>query len=121
VSRPALAVLRAMGKGLRDKYPRESHAEWKAPHNRPDPLRLLEQSNKGRIRELIPIRFGRMLRTPFTFYRGAALNMAEDLAHTPASGLRVQACLRPHSPAASSPASASRWRCSSPTWPSTLR
>ena len=81
-----------MGKRLREKCPRTSHADWKAPVNRPNPLRLLEQSNKGRIAELIPIRFGRMLRTPFTFYRGAALNMATDLARTPASGLRVQAC-----------------------------
>ncbi len=90
--RPSLAELRAMGKSLREKCSRQSHADWKAPHNRPDPLQLLEQSNKGRIPELIPIRFGRMVRTPFTFYRGAALNMAADLADTPASGLRVQAC-----------------------------
>jgi uncharacterized protein (DUF2252 family) len=81
-----------MGKNLREQCPRSSHAVWKAPHNRPDPLRLLEQSNKGRIPELIPIRHGRMMRTPFTFYRGAALNMAADLAVTPATGLRVQAC-----------------------------
>ena len=81
-----------MGKSLREKWPRRSHALWKAPHNRPDPLRLLEQSNEGRIPELIPIRYGRMVRTPFTFYRGAALNMAADLAVTPATGLRVQAC-----------------------------
>ena len=81
-----------MGKSLREKCPRSSHAVWKAPANRPDPLRLLEQSNKGRIPELIPIRYGRMVRTPFTFYRGAALNMAADLAGTPATGLRVQAC-----------------------------
>ena len=53
---------------------------------------MLQQSNKGRIPELIPIRFGRMVRTPFTFYRGAALNMAADLAGTPVAGLRVQAC-----------------------------
>ena len=53
---------------------------------------MLEQSNKGRIARLIPIRYGRMVRTPFTFYRGAALNMAADLAGTPATGLRVQAC-----------------------------
>jgi uncharacterized protein (DUF2252 family) len=92
VSRPSLAELRALGKSLREKCPRSSHALWKAPHNRPDPLRLLEQSNKGRIRELIPIRYGRMVRTPFTFYRGAALNMAADLATTPATGMRVQAC-----------------------------
>jgi uncharacterized protein (DUF2252 family) len=87
-----LAELYAMGKSLREKCPRSSHAVWKAPDNRPDPLRLLEQSNKGRIPELIPIRYGRMVKTPFTFYRGAALNMADDLAGTPISGLRVQAC-----------------------------
>ena len=81
-----------MGKSLRKKCPRSSHAVWKAPGNRPDPLRLLEQSNQGRIARLIPIRSGRMVRTPFTFYRGAALNMAVDLAGTPATGLRVQAC-----------------------------
>jgi len=91
-SRPSLVELRAMGKSLRQQCPRSSHAVWKAPPNRPDPLRLLEQSNKGRIKELIPIRYGRMVRTPFTFYRGAALNMAADLAGTPATGLRVQAC-----------------------------
>ena len=90
--RPSQAELYAMGKGLRDKCPRSSHAVWKALDNRPDPLCLLEQSNKGRIPQLIPIRYGRMLRTPFTFYRGAALNMAADLAVTPTTGLRVQAC-----------------------------
>ena len=84
--------LYALGKGLRKKCPRSSHAVWKAPSNRPDPLRLLEQSNQGRIARLIPIRSGRMVRTPFTFYRGAALNMAADLAGTPATGLRVQSC-----------------------------
>src|SRR5262249_32889998 len=52
----------------------------------------LEESSKGRLPDLIPIRYGRMLQTPFTFYRGAALNMAADLAKTPDSGLRVQAC-----------------------------
>ena len=54
-----------------------------APANRPDPLVLMEESNKGRIPQLIPIRHGRMLQSPFTFYRGAALNMAADLAGTP--------------------------------------
>jgi uncharacterized protein (DUF2252 family) len=81
-----------MGKRLREKCPRSLHAVWNAPANRRDPLRLLEESNKGRLPELIPIRYGRMVRTPFTFYRGAALNMAADLAVTPATGLRVQAC-----------------------------
>jgi uncharacterized protein (DUF2252 family) len=84
--------LRAMGKGLRDTCPRESHADWKPPSDRPDPMQLLAHSNKRRMAELIPIRFGRMVRSPFTFYRGAALNMAADLAATPTSGLQVQAC-----------------------------
>jgi uncharacterized protein (DUF2252 family) len=92
VSRPTLAELYAMGKSVREKCPRRSHAVWKAAGNRPDPLQLLEQDNQGRIPELIPIRYGRMLRTPFTFYRGAALNMAADLAATPVTGMRVQAC-----------------------------
>ncbi len=90
--RPSLDELRAMGKKLREKCPRHLHAAWKPPAGRPNPLRLLEQSNKGRIPELIPIRHGRMVRTPFTFYRGAALNMAADLARTPSTGVYVQAC-----------------------------
>lgn len=90
--RPSPAELHAMGKSLRDKCPRESHAIWMADAKRPDPLRLLKESDTGRIPHLIPIRHGRMVKTPFTFYRGAALNMAADLARTPASGLQVQAC-----------------------------
>ncbi len=80
------------GKRLRDKCPRQSHGAWQAPGNRPDPVSLLVQSSKGRIPQLIPVRYGRMMQTPFTFYRGAALNMAADLAATPITGLRVQAC-----------------------------
>ena len=91
-SRLSQAELYAMGKSLREKVPRRSHGVWKAPHRRPDPMQLLEESNRERLRELIPIRYGRMVRTPFTFYRGAALNMAADLARTPATGVRVQAC-----------------------------
>ena len=86
------AELYAMGKNLREKCPIESHAIWWRARGRPDPLQLLEESNKGRIPELIPIRYGRMIQSPFTFYRGTALNMAADLATTPVSGLRVQAC-----------------------------
>lgn len=89
---PTLAELYAMGKSLRDKSPRQGHAVWKAADNRVDPLVLIEESNRGRIPQLVPIRHGRMLQSPFAFYRGAALHMAADLAHTPASGLRVQAC-----------------------------
>jgi uncharacterized protein (DUF2252 family) len=81
----------AMGKSLRDKCPRTAHAAWLPPPSRPDPLALLEESSKGRIPQLIPIRYGRMMQTPFTFFRGAALNMAADLAALPATGMRVQA------------------------------
>src|SRR5271169_1198190 len=89
---PSRDELYAIGKSLRDKCPRESHAVWKRAANRPDPIVLLEESNKGRIPELIPVRYGRMLVSPFTWYRGSALNMAADLAVTPDTGLRVQAC-----------------------------
>jgi uncharacterized protein (DUF2252 family) len=80
------------GKRLRGECPHHSHAVWQAPANRPEPLSLLLRSSKGRIPQLIPIRYGRMMQSPFTFYRGAALNMAADLAATPTTGLRVQAC-----------------------------
>ncbi|MCC7529477.1 MAG: DUF2252 domain-containing protein [Candidatus Melainabacteria bacterium] len=83
---------RIRGKLLREVVPRESHCEWKAPKDRPDPVDMLEESNKGRIQHLIPIRYGRMLQTPFTFYRGAAALMARDLSYTPNSKVKVQAC-----------------------------
>ncbi|MFO0970255.1 MAG: DUF2252 domain-containing protein [Gemmataceae bacterium] len=89
---PTRAERYQQGKELRDKCPREGHAAWKPAAGRPDPVSLLEESSKGRISELIPIRYGRMMKSPFIFYRGAAFNMASDLARTPVSGLRVQAC-----------------------------
>ncbi|MBI3407226.1 MAG: DUF2252 family protein [Planctomycetes bacterium] len=76
---PSRAELYAMGKSLRDKCPRASHAAWQPAADRPDPIVLLEASNKGRIQQLIPVRYGRMLVSPFTWYRGAALNMAASL------------------------------------------
>jgi uncharacterized protein (DUF2252 family) len=91
-SRVSLAEMLAMGAARRRKTPRTSHAAWSPPRNRPDPLQLLRESSRGRIPELIPLRHGRMLRSPFSFFRGAALQMAVDLASTPSSGLRVQAC-----------------------------
>src|SRR5271157_659943 len=91
-SHPTPEELYAMGKGLRDKCPRHDHAVWQAPDNRPDPLALIEESDKGRIPQFVPVRHGRMLQSPFTFYRGAALNMAADLTCTPTTGIRVQAC-----------------------------
>ena len=81
-----------MGKKLRDACPREAHAVWKAPAGRPDPVSLVLEADKGRIPELLPLRHGRMALSPFTFYRGSALNMAVDLATTPATGVRVQCC-----------------------------
>lgn len=91
-SRLSHAELYAKGEQLRTKVPRSAHAAWKPPANRVDPLSLIKESDKGRLPELVPIRHGRMMKSPFTFYRGAALNMASDLAMTPATGARVQAC-----------------------------
>ena len=80
------------GRQMRKACPRSSHATWKTPAIRHDPVDLIMESNKGRITKLIPLRHGRMARTPFTFYRGAALNMAADLSATPVSGITVQVC-----------------------------
>ena len=83
---------RSRGKSLRDAVPREAHAGWKPKKDRRSPIDILIESNEARLPELIPIRFGRMLQSPFTFYRGSASIMAADLATTAQSGLRVQAC-----------------------------
>ena len=91
-SRPTRAERYAMGKSLRKQTPRSSHADWKPAHDRPDPVQLIVEADKGRIPQLVPLRHGRMLESPYTFYRGAALNMATDLATTPTIGVRVQAC-----------------------------
>jgi uncharacterized protein (DUF2252 family) len=82
----------AAGKALRASCPRESHARWKAPANRRDAVELVLAAEKGRVPDLLPLRHGRMVRSAFTFYRGAALTMAADLAATPTSGIRVQCC-----------------------------
>jgi len=82
----------AHGKAARAEVPRSSHAIYEPPRRRPDPVKLLERQAKTRVPELVPIRYGRMLVSPFTFYRGAALIMASDLAATPHSGLQVQCC-----------------------------
>ncbi len=83
---------RAAGKALRDGVSRSAHGGWKAPKDRRDPIDILNESNEGRLPQLIPIRFGRMAQSPFAFYRGAAAVMSADLASTPQSGLKVQAC-----------------------------
>src|ERR1035441_9963450 len=82
----------ARGKAARAEVPRASHAALDLPPDRPDPIGLLAKQAESRVPELVPIRWGRMMVSPFTFFRGAALPMASDLSHTPVSGLPVQAC-----------------------------
>jgi len=80
----------AMGKSLREKCPRSSHAAWQPAADRPDPVSLVLKADEGRVPELLPLRHGRMVLSPFTFYRGSALAMAVDLATTPTIGVCVQ-------------------------------
>src|SRR5215468_9094292 len=80
------------GRKLREQVPRSSHAEFKPAADRPDPVEMLIAQSKGRMPDLIPIRYGRMIESPFSYFRGAALPMAYDLSHTAATGLPVQAC-----------------------------
>ena len=83
---------RAQGKEARDRTPASSHAGWAAAADRPDPVGLLEEQNLTREPDLVPVRHGRMLASPFTFYRGTAKIMAADLEGTPTAGLHVQLC-----------------------------
>ncbi len=82
----------ATGKALREKCPRSSQANWTPAANRPNPIDVLKATEKGRLPELLPIRYGRMKESPFGFYRGAAAIMAGDLAGAETMGIRVQAC-----------------------------
>jgi uncharacterized protein (DUF2252 family) len=82
----------ARGKAARAEVPRSSHRLFEPTAERPDPIELLERQGQTRVPELVPIRYGRMLVSPFTFYRGAAKIMAHDLAATPRSGMNVQCC-----------------------------
>jgi uncharacterized protein (DUF2252 family) len=82
----------ARGKAERAEIPRAAHATWEALPDRPDPIELLQEQAKTRVPELVPIRYGRMLVSPFAFYRGAACVMTSDLAATARSGLRAQLC-----------------------------
>src|SRR3954447_25813923 len=91
-ARPTREQRVAMGKAARREVPRESHAEFAPTAARPDPVALLESQGSARVPELLPIRYGRMAVSPFTFFRGAALPMASDLATTPRTGIVVQAC-----------------------------
>ncbi len=82
----------ARGRAARTETPRASHGRWEPAADRPDPVALLEEQAASRVPELVPIRYGRMLASPFTFYRGGALIMAADLAATPVTGVTVQLC-----------------------------
>jgi len=92
VAHMSVAERAARGKALRKLAPRSSHARFEPASERPDPIELLERQARTRIPELVPIRYGRMLVSPLTFYRGAALIMASDLSRTPRSGLTTQCC-----------------------------
>ena len=82
----------ARGKAARAELPRKIHADWEPAPNRRDPVELLEEQAASRVQELVPVRYGRMLVSPFAFFRGAAYVMASDLAGVPRTGLQVQLC-----------------------------
>ena len=82
----------AEGRAERESVPLEAHGEWAAPDSRPDPVGIIDKQNAARVPELVPIRHGRMIVSPFTFYRGTAAIMASDLSRSPTTGLRVQCC-----------------------------
>jgi uncharacterized protein (DUF2252 family) len=89
---PSMAERMAQGKALREQVPHERHAEYRATHKRQDPVAILEEQAKTRLATFIPIRYARMLTSPFAFLRGSAAVMSADLAPTPVTGLTVQAC-----------------------------
>jgi uncharacterized protein (DUF2252 family) len=81
-----------IGRKLRETVPRSALAAWKPPANRPDPVALIQESHRGRLEWLIPIRVGRMISSPYGFLRGSAVVMAEDVAHLPATGIMPVVC-----------------------------
>jgi hypothetical protein len=92
IEHPSLSDRRAQGLDARDRVPPPSHSGWPPAPGRPDPVALLEEQNTTREPDLVPVRHGRMMVSPFTFYRGAAKVMAADLKDTPAAGLDAQLC-----------------------------
>src|SRR5215510_6172720 len=95
------------GTRLRANAPRQKHADLHGPANR-DPVAILEATDRTRVPELVPVRYERMLASPFTFLRGAAVVMAEDLRHQPTAGIPVQSCRGIRRPKAS-PSRCTRW------------
>ena len=92
VPRPSVGERMAAGKAIRDKFPREKQGEFRRHATRQDPVSIIEEQAKTRLPFLVPIRHSRMLASPFAFLRGSAAVMAADLAHTPTTGMTVQAC-----------------------------
>jgi uncharacterized protein (DUF2252 family) len=92
IHHPSVAERAAKGKAARDAAPRSAHGDWRPAAGRRDPVELLGEQDASRVPELVPVRYGRMLVSPFTFYRGAAYLMAADLAGAPRTGLQVQLC-----------------------------
>ena len=92
VVHPSVDERNAQGRSAREKLPPTVHTGWTPAPDRPDPVALLEEQNASREADLVPVRHGRMLVSPFTFYRGAAKIMATDLKDTPTAGLNVQLC-----------------------------
>lgn len=90
--RPSVEERLAAGKALREKVPRTAHAVYDKNADRPDPVDILDKQNVGRIQKLVPVRYARMLASPFAFLRGSAAVMASDLARIPLSGIAVGAC-----------------------------
>src|SRR5260221_11862497 len=87
-----VAKRRAVGRGLREGVPRSRYDAWYPADDRPDPISLLEEQDRSRLAQFVPIRYGRMIASPFGFLRGSAVVMAGDLAATPVTGLQVQMC-----------------------------
>ena len=92
VEHPTHKERAAKGKAAREELPRERHGEWSTAQRKQKPLDLLAEQGLTRVPELVPIRYGRMVATPFTYYRGAALPMAADLSTGPRTSLDVQLC-----------------------------
>src|SRR5215470_18129109 len=86
------ATQQSEGRSLRAKCRRSSHSKMASSHSERDPLSLIEKSNEGRVKHLLPIRFSRMLESPFAFFRGTAVIQAHDLKDTPSTGMIVQSC-----------------------------
>ncbi len=92
IAHPSIDDRKARGLEARDRRSPSSHAKWRPAADRPDPVGLLEEQNVTREPDLVPVRHGRMMVSPFTFYRGAAKIMAADLKDTPVAGLEAQLC-----------------------------